>query len=115
MFDLTLFFEKPDGAVIEFRNAQEYTEFVDFFNRQNNVEEIAVYNLDSKFIDERTLCVRIYKRPAKELLVWMFGPTRQAYEVAGCKVVNLEDIRVGSCDLGDLSSEDVDFESLFIV
>lgn len=113
MFDLTPFYEGEDGTVIEFRNTDEYTEFVSFFNEQDNVNELYVTYVDDKFSDGDSFCVRIYKHRWYDKLDWMFGPSRRAYESVGHRVVNLEDIRIGSGDLGDLLLDEVNLESLF--
>ena len=113
VFDLTPFCEGEDGTVIEFRNIDEYTEFESFFNRQDNVEELYLIHTEDKFLDGRSVCVRIYINRWRNRLDWFLGPSRHSYELGGNRVVNLEDIRIGGDDLGDLSSGEVNLESLF--
>lgn len=111
MFDLTFFPDDADGAVIEFRNADEYAEFVNFFNEQENVDRIDI-NCQSRFDDGNTLCVRIYRRRSEQIYRWLYGASRASYE-REYKVVNLEDIRIGSADLGEITSDEISLESVF--
>lgn len=111
MFDLTFFPDDADGAVIEFRNTDEYAEFVNFFNEQENVEKINI-NCQSEFNDGNTLCVRIFRRRHDQIYRWLYGPSRASYE-RDYKVVNLEDIRIGSADLGEITSDEIALESAF--
>lgn len=111
MFDLTFFSDDAGGAVIEFRNADEYAEFVNFFNEQENVEKIDI-NYQSKFNDGNSLCVRIYRGRIDQIYRGRYGPTRASYE-REYKVVNLEDIRIGSADLGEVTSDEISLESVF--
>lgn len=110
MFDLTCF-SGEGGAVIEFRNQDEYTEFVEFFNAQKNVKKINL-SRPSEFIDNRTLCMRIFLGSFSNRYGWYVGPSRASYE-REYKVVNLEDIRIGSADLGEITSEEIALETLF--
>lgn len=111
MFDLTFFPDDASGAVIEFRNADEYAKFVNFFNEQENVEKINI-NCQSEFNDGNTLCVRIFRRRHDQIYRWLYGPSRASYE-RDYKVVNLEDIRIGSADLGEITSDEIALESIF--
>lgn len=111
VFDLTFFQDDAGGAVIEFRNIDEYAEFVNFFNEQENVEKINI-NCQSEFNDGNTLCARIFWENYDHMYRWCYGPSRSSYE-REYKVVNLEDIRIRSADLGDISFDEVGLESLF--
>lgn len=111
MFDLTCFSD-ADGAVIEFRSIDEFTEFANFFNGHGNVREIEIDNLESKFRYVDSFCMRIYRGVFSDMYGWYFGPTRASYE-RKYKVVNLEDIRIGSADLGEITSEEIAIETLF--
>lgn len=111
VFDLTFFPDDAEGAVIEFRNADEYTEFVNFFNEQENVEKIYI-NYQSKFNGGNPFCVRIFRRSHDQIYRWCYGPSRASYETE-YKVVNLEDIRIGSADLGEITSDEISLESVF--
>lgn len=111
MFDLT-YFSDAEGAVIEFRNIDEFTEFVSFFNEHGNVREIHINDLKSKFRYGDTFCMRIYRGIYSNRYGWHIGLSRASYE-REYKVVNLEDIRIGSADLGEISFDEVSLESLF--
>lgn len=111
MFDLTFFSDDAGGAVIEFRNADEYAEFVNFFNEQENVEKIDI-NYQSNFNDGNPLCVRIFRRRFDQMYRWFYGLSRATYE-RDYKVVNLEDVRIGSADLGEITSDEITLESVF--
>lgn len=111
MFDLTCFSD-AGGAVIEFRNIDEFTEFANFFNDHGNVKEIEINNLESKFRYVDSFCMRIRREIYSDMYVWYYGPSRASYE-REYEVVNLEDIRIGSADLGEITSEEISIETLF--
>lgn len=99
MFDMTPFKTK-DGAVLEL-DEEEAKEFAEFYN--------SLPHANGRFRGHAQ-CVRIY---LEENTFWRFYGDRNVYERLGNTILHLSDIRIGCNDLGDLSSGEVNIESLF--
>ena len=118
MFDMTPFTKRGDdsfahGAVIEFRSAEEHDEFAEYFNRNTkHLQDMIPFGYSQEYLDGYRLYTRIFLRE-DGLFQHFRGPSRSAYERAGLTILSVDDIRIGRQDLGDLSSGEVNLESLF--